>query len=308
MIDFHQLIGPGGKEGAREKFEALITQLVGLQHKGVMRVEANPGDWGIDAFVGEIDGVVSVWQAKFFIGGVGKSQKEQIGESFDQVVAKVKEEGFTVDAWTLCIPVDLDAPTHQWWAKWKRAQEKKHKLRIELWDKSRLGRFILTPDAASLRAAYFPGVPGPAPFVPEVLPFPDDVEYEEMLFIKQLRAANVAEVESAKQQFFNAEALGREVADKRLPDQMRALDGEQADLHSMWEDRFNERTSANPEDELLPGLHASVMAAIEARQAAAPIEPLPMHLIHRKGVMHQVVDAGRAGWVRSFRQIAHDHA
>jgi hypothetical protein len=32
-----------------------------------------------------------------------------------------------------------------------------------------------------------------------------------------------------------------------------------------------------------------------------------MHLVHRKGAMHQVVDAGRAGWVRDFRAIAEAH-
>lgn len=71
MIELHQLIGPGGKEGARELFEKLIRQLVGLRYPGVSRVTANPGDWGIDTFVGELDGVISVWQSKFFIDGVG---------------------------------------------------------------------------------------------------------------------------------------------------------------------------------------------------------------------------------------------
>ena len=96
-----------------------------------MRVEANPGDWGIDAFVGEIDGVISVWQSKFFIDGVQQSQKTQIRESFDQVMATAKEKGFAVDAWTLCIPVDLDAPTDQGWATWKRTKEKEHNVRIQ---------------------------------------------------------------------------------------------------------------------------------------------------------------------------------
>jgi hypothetical protein len=115
MISFHQLIGPGGKEGARETFERLIAQLVGLKYKVVKRVEAHPGDWGLDVVVGEIDDVLSVWQAKFFIDGVGDVQKSQIRKSFRQVMAKAAEAGSKVDVWTLCIPVDLDAHALKWW-------------------------------------------------------------------------------------------------------------------------------------------------------------------------------------------------
>jgi NAD(P)H-hydrate repair Nnr-like enzyme with NAD(P)H-hydrate epimerase domain len=113
VISFHQLIGAGGKEGARETFERLIAQLVRLRYRTGRRVEANPGDWGLDVIVGEIDGVVSVWQAKFFIDGVGKPQQAQIRESFKQVVDQANARGFTVQAWTLCIPVDLDAQSLQ---------------------------------------------------------------------------------------------------------------------------------------------------------------------------------------------------
>ncbi len=49
------------------------------------------------------------------------------------------------------------------------------------------------------------------------------------------------------------------------------------------------------------------MEAIERRHDSGHIEVLPMHLIHRKGAMHQVVETGSAGWVRDFRQIAEAH-
>jgi hypothetical protein len=56
-------------------------------------VEANPGDWGLDVVVGDIDDLLSVWQAKFFIDGVGDVQKGQIRESFGRVTAKAKKKG-----------------------------------------------------------------------------------------------------------------------------------------------------------------------------------------------------------------------
>src|ERR1700685_2804108 len=54
-------------QGARGDFEELIGQLVTAVRPGVARVvAANPGDWGIDVFVGNLGGLVTVWQSKYF--------------------------------------------------------------------------------------------------------------------------------------------------------------------------------------------------------------------------------------------------
>ena len=309
MISFQQLIGEGGKDGARQKFERLIAQLVRLQFRTVKRVEANPGDWGLDVLVGEIDGVISVWQAKFFIDGFGKPQQAQVRESFTQVVKQSEKQGFSVDAWTLCVPVDLDADNLKWWTTWKRKKERETKIRIELWDRTELEGLLLTLDAVPIRSAFFPTTIAPASTVAPlaVVDVPAEVTYEDMLFIKQLEAARIRELDSAKQQFFNAELLSREVADKRVTEQMLALQAERADLRSIWEDRYNRACGDASADGLLPQLHPDVMEAIERRHDGGRVEALPMHLIHRKGAMHQAVEAGRAGWVRDFRAIAEAH-
>jgi hypothetical protein len=311
VISFEQLIGAGGKDGARETFERLIAQLVRLQHRTVRKVEANPGDWGLDVIVGELDEVMSVWQSKFFIDGVGDAQHAQIRESFAQVVKQAGERGFTVDVWTLCIPVDLDAASLKWWTGWKTRKSRDTGVRIELWDRTELEHLLLSLDAADLRAAYFPGQAPGAPAVAGPLPvheLPQDVTYDDMLFIKQLEAARILEHESAKQQFFNAEVLSREVADKRVAEHVHALEAERADSLSMWEDRYNRACSELDDgDDLLPTLHPDVMAAIEQRHNSGRVEALPMHLVHRKGAMHQVVEGRRAGWVRDFRSVAEAH-
>jgi hypothetical protein len=63
-INFHALIkGAAGKDGARTPFERLITQLVKLDHGAARRVEANPGDWGLDIIVGDF-GEGGSWSGK----------------------------------------------------------------------------------------------------------------------------------------------------------------------------------------------------------------------------------------------------
>jgi hypothetical protein len=316
-INFFALIkGSGGKEGARERFERLIAQLVKVKHRSARRVTANPGDWGLDIIVGALTDdaeTVAVWQAKFFIDGVGSSQQKQIRDAFTQIMDKAKEKGFRVDSWTLCLPVSLDAEMTSWWDRWKKGKEKEHGIRIQLWDDTELEALLLTADAKDIRETYFGNgvtrATRDAAFEAIIEELPDDRDFDDMLFIKQLKAAKVTEVEAAKHQFFNAEILSRDVADRGIPDEMNVLSSSRAGVHAIWENRFNQSCAADTSDDLLPGLHAEVMDAIQAfHYAERPQEKaVRMALIHRWGSMHEIVEAGRAGWIRAFRKIAGDH-
>jgi hypothetical protein len=192
----------------------------------------------------------------------------------------------------------------KWWDGWKKRQEKKYGIHIELWDETELRALLRSPDAARVREAYFPSQ-APSVLPPravEPLPAPDI--YDDMLFIAQLKAAEIAELESAKVQFFNADLLTREVADKGVEEEVGALATVRAEVHAIWETRFNAKCSEKPLDPKLPGLHPQVMLAIEQLHSSGRPLLIPMSLVHRLGSMHQVVEYGGAGWVLEFRKIA----
>jgi hypothetical protein len=156
MINFHALIAKtGSKDGARASFEEMLAQLIRLSQPGVRRVEANPGDWGIDVFVGQLGSLISVWQSKFFIDGVGTTQQQEIRESLTSLMANAQAQGFSVKLWTLCIPCSMDPKATKWWDGWKKRAEKKHAIKIQLWDETELRNLLLSPDASSLRETYF---------------------------------------------------------------------------------------------------------------------------------------------------------
>ncbi|HZN15799.1 MAG TPA: hypothetical protein VFB78_16140, partial [Acidimicrobiales bacterium] len=78
-VDFAYLrYRAGSVEGGRALFEELVRQLVAIEHPDVENVRAAPGDWGIDAFIGDLAGSLAVWQAKYFLSGVGRSQRAQV--------------------------------------------------------------------------------------------------------------------------------------------------------------------------------------------------------------------------------------
>ncbi|MGW3231479.1 hypothetical protein [Kitasatospora sp. NPDC001095] len=142
--------------GARDDFEAMIGQLALALTPGVRIIAANPGDWGIDAFAGDLDGAVTVWQAKYFFPvTAGDSHRRQIRESFNAAVKAAREQGHAVQRWVLCVPSNMDGPTAKWWDDWKRRNEQAHGLVMELWDETALRARLLRPEADHVRRHYY---------------------------------------------------------------------------------------------------------------------------------------------------------
>lgn len=171
MINFSAHVYRAGEAGAPADFEQMLGLLVSAVENDQARlVFANPGDWGIDVLVGELDGQASVWQAKYFSRGVSQSQIRQIESSFGRVVRQAAAEGFRLARWVLCVPCSLDAPATRWWQTWVRECQREHDTEIELWDENRLRELLLLPEATHIRRAFYNPFrdlrPSPAPLGP----------------------------------------------------------------------------------------------------------------------------------------------
>jgi hypothetical protein len=155
MIDFHVHQVRAGSFGASEDFEKMLGLLVRATVGEANLVFPNPGDWGIDVLVGDLHGQVTVWQAKYFIRGVGKNQKPQIANSFESALRAASAHGYTVARWVLCIPSSMDGPAMQWWQGWSDGRERATGVAIELWDETRLCELLIQPAAAQVRRHYY---------------------------------------------------------------------------------------------------------------------------------------------------------
>ncbi|MCP4307877.1 MAG: serine/threonine protein kinase [bacterium] len=285
----------------------MVTQLVAATTPGVRSVKANPGDWGIDTFVGELDrsGRASVWQSKFFIDGVDDSQKKQIREAFKSAVKAAKEHGYEFDTWILCIPCSMDGPATAWWDRWRKKQTRETGVPIVLWDETELRKRILSTEGDRVRLHFYGRSPGAAADEREVADVPDENDLDSTLFVRQLTEAGHTEMDSAKREFFNAELIAREVMDKAVPDELKALAAADAGVHAIWEHRFNS-ACVTTEGRQLPTLHADVMADIRSEKASL-MPQLTANIVHVCGIAHRVVEDRRAGWVRDWRDVASIH-
>lgn len=299
------IVRAGGEMGARDDFESMIGQLAESIYPGARMITANPGDWGIDAFAGDMGGEIVVWQSKFFYPAVTESHQQQIRESFKSVCTHADKHGHSLRRWILCVPSDMDAPTAKWWDGWKKRNQK-NGLSIDLWDANRLRSLLIAPDAADVRRHYY-GPACPPDASPREVVFPDAqqaLQMESALFVRQLKAAGHVEVGAAKRQFFNADLMAREIVDKSVPSEVAALSQADAYVHLVWEDRFNDACVDN-EDAALIGLHGSVMNDIRDSHEAIT-KGLKASHVHARGLMHRVVDDRRAGWIRNWRSVAQE--
>jgi hypothetical protein len=299
----HQ-IRAGNLAGARDDFEQMLAMLVAAVYPGARAIAANPGDWGIDILLGELSGLVVIWQSKYFWPSVTRSAQAQIRESFESATGAAQRNGYRLRRWVLCVPSSMDPATAQWWDKWKARQQRETGVLIELWHEAVLRNLLITPDAAHVRRHFYdPYVPSQTPRTPlrDVDPGVTE-DLERALFVRQLRAAGHVELDSAKREYFNADLLAREILDKALPAELDALSEADGLVHGIWEARFNAACQRHPTEPGLPGLHADVMRDI--RESGAFPALLRAGPVHRCGLMHRVVQHRRAGWVTHWRTIA----
>lgn len=302
-----------GPAGARDAFERLIADIVGIVHPDVQEVQANPGDWGIDAYVGDLgkDGEVHIWQSKYFIDGFAKTQQGDVRESYKSAQKAAQENGYTIATWTLCIPCELDAPMLTWWEGWKKKTSKADNLTVSLETAGRLRRRLQSAAAADVRNHYFSPlftVPSTTADTEEprgLEELIDDSKYDGALFVRQMDEAGLPETFAAKEAFFNAEILEREVVDKGIQPEIAALSTWRVRVSSTWSTAFNTACQMST-DRRFPQLYSEVIGGIETSHAQEAAS-LRAHVLHGVGLLHQAVDNGRAGWVRDWRDVAIVH-
>lgn len=300
----------GTDDAARQDFHRMLTALIHVRYETATEVRANPGDWGIDTFVGSLVDKISIWQSKYFADGIGKSQRDQVRESLQSAMKHARENGYVVENWTLCVPVDLDGPERQWWDGRCRAWKREYPgVVFNLWDAPKLRTLLMSPDAEHVLNEFY----GPARvWVPPsdaaitITPLPAEEDFDGALFVKQLAATGLAEVDSQKVAFFNAEILARDVVNRGVPEEKRALLELDYDVWALWEERSAPAGELAPDDVKAQGRALLISVMKDVRRLPVPRE-LPVRPVHSVGMMHRVVETRRAGWVAHWRDIARAH-
>ncbi len=309
MINLRRLEIDSGEAGARDKFERLIGRLMKIRYPSASEIRPNPGDWGIDIYVGKFtSGRISVWQAKYFPKGIDDSQKDQIRTSFKQILDMSKVKGFKVKAWNLCIPCTLSGDEKIWWETWQKEKRKETNISIKLLEHLDIVKMLSTADAEGLCIEFnlkdnAQGIREELPIVP--LPAVLSQEYEHALFVMKLLDAKIFETESAKRQFFNAEVVSKEIRYKNDKHEIAELDGLYDRIHSLWEPRFIEATQSHDPVTETAKVYVSMQRVIEEKNnELLYCHRLPLSFFHKKGLMQQMANDCTIGWSPNYKSLA----
>ncbi|HYH98771.1 hypothetical protein [Hyalangium sp.] len=309
MIDLRVLRDLWTEDGARVVFAHLVNRCVASIHPLARQVRPDPGDEGIDTFVGEFKGELRVWQAKYFCEGVGDSQQKQIRQSWKKCS---ESPHFTnLVQWTLCIPTALSIKEEEWWQKWRKQQSVKAKCQIDLWSVDDFVAFSSNPKLAvlfekalrrtsdrgsleQLLASLIP--PEPA------RKLPSHNHYQDAIFVRKLEAAGVQQHFSARTAFYNFEILRGKVSHGGNPEEIAALEDLEVRLHALWEHAFNERAP----DHLGPPFVSEVHKRVNEQDQSNLKTSLNASPVHKWGGVHYWADQCRAGWTNDFELIGQD--
>ncbi len=150
LVDLQLLYGIAG---AREQFENICGQLIRSQSPTATGIRVHRGDGGIDVYEGKFTGGegIHIFQVKYFPNGIGKSQRNEVRESFTRCRTNTQ---FTTKRWTLCLPVDLSVEETEWFSKWVQEQAQ-HEIDIDWRGATQLEGLLYHADNRGIKEAFF---------------------------------------------------------------------------------------------------------------------------------------------------------
>jgi hypothetical protein len=304
--DFDYLLKKHGKEGSRQVFEDSCAKAFSKEFGDAYPIECNPGDEGIDVFVGEFSEKIDVYQCKCFFYKIGESQISQINASFKKAV---ESKEYKLKKWTLCVPKSLTIAEVKWWSNWKKRKEKKYEIEIDLMDSIKLLNLIkkhdlhlqLFDEEELLKLDQILEQLGEKKqSLKEIFDLPLDMDFSDKLFTLKLKSANIDEhLDVFNKQFFNAEILTKEVESRKIENELKELKSLNSVLNEIW------LTQYMLYDDVFDGnrLLAMVNKRIEDLNGSDTLKTnLDVSSSEKKGILHQLADDCTIGWVRNYKE------
>ncbi|WP_044402029.1 hypothetical protein [Lacinutrix sp. Hel_I_90] len=303
--DFDYLLKKHGREGSRQVFEDSCAKAFSKEFEDAYPIECNPGDEGIDVFVGDFSDEIVVYQCKCFFYEIGDSQINQINASFKKAIESKK---YKLKKWFLCVPKSLTIDEAKWWSNWKKRKEKKFKVEVGLMDSVKLLNLIKKHDLhlelfdeeeLIMLNQILEELASKKQSLKEIFDIPIEMDFSDKLFTLKLKSAKINEhLDVFNKQFFNAEILTKEVESRNIENELKELKSLKSVLNEVW------LTQYMLYDDVFDGnrLLAMVNKRIEDLNGTDTLKTnLEVSSSEKKGILHQLADECTIGWVRNYK-------
>ncbi len=149
-----------GEEGSRSKFENLMYDLLCREYPSekVHKTDSSRGgDGGIDIFV-EKDGGIDIYQCKFFLDTMERTQWKQVVASFESSMKSAEKDSVKVLKWFLCTPFVSNRDPVGPWKRWNKFVDENVRAiedSMEWLDGARIIQKLEQPALGDIRVKYF---------------------------------------------------------------------------------------------------------------------------------------------------------
>lgn len=304
--DFDYLLKKHGREGSRQVFEDACAKAFSKEFEDAFPIECNPGDEGIDVFVGDFSEKIDVYQCKCFFYEIGDSQVSQINSSFKKAT---ESKEYKLKKWVLCVPKSLTIQEAKWWSKWKKRKEEKFKIKVDLMDsvkllnlitKHNLHLEIFDEEELILLNQILDELTTKKQRLKEIFEVPVEMDFSDKLFTLKLKSANINEhLDVFNKQFFNAEILTKEVESRNIQNELKELKSLRSVLNEIWLTQYMLYDDEFDGNRLL----AIVNKRIEDLNDKDILKTkLDISSSEKKGIMHQLADECTVGWVKNYKE------
>ncbi len=308
--DFRYLRDQHGDAGAREIFENICTQLMhACFGSDAHNIRVSKGDEGIDILIGDFEKSIENYQCKYFIDGLGDSQKKQIRDSFKRAI---EAPDYKMKKWVLCVPCTLDAKEFKWWSEWSNQKHKIHGIEVSLFDggylisqlkkydiynavfdddmRQKLDQILSYIESEKIRISN------------EIILLLDDVDmdnYDDMLFVKKLENAKIELIDGCKRDFFNAEFAEYIIKSKGDSERVRLFNNLKSKIYGFWQTQYRRYQDEENGNELLTRTYERIE---DADTTTLSCSPLPeVSLLAKKGILHQWAEECSIGWLKDYK-------
>lgn len=309
--DFRYLRDKYGDAGARDVFEKICTELMHTRfNSDAHNIKVNQGDEGIDILVGDFASPIENYQCKYFVDGVGDTQKDQIRKSFKRAI---EATDYKMKRWILCVPCTLTANEFKWWSAWSAEKRKIHGISVSLYD----GGYLITQlkqyelydrifddDMRNQLNAILDYIESEkAKICEEIIVFLEDIEeqdYDNMLFVKKLENAKIELIDGCKRDFFNAEFAEYIIKSKGDSERVRLFDNLKRKVYTFWETQYRRYQDESDGNDLLTRTYERIE---DADTTALSCSLLPeVSLVAKKGMLHQWAEDCSIGWLKDYKR------
>jgi hypothetical protein len=133
----------------------MLALLVARREGCSRHISAGGGDWGIDVLVGELNGRVKIWQAKYRPNNIGRGELRRLLDSFDTACHNADRKHYAIEGWTLCVPVKLTKDAALEWNTWRTEQRAKYPDTTFLWDETALTSILIEEPMGDIRRHFY---------------------------------------------------------------------------------------------------------------------------------------------------------